>query len=69
MERSRLHRLRATVRHLIEHGGFAVGTQSQLASYFQVSRQYVHQIVSQERERTTMADLTANDAAVRDVGA
>lgn len=47
----RTHKLRIAVRYLLERDCMAKGNQSRLAEHFQVSRQRVHQIVVEERER------------------
>jgi hypothetical protein len=47
----RTRRLRAVVRHLVEHGDLVKGNQATLARHFRVSRQRVHQIVVEERQR------------------
>lgn len=48
----RAEKMRIAVRYLIEKGGMAKGNQSMLARHFKVSRQRVHQIVVEERERS-----------------
>jgi hypothetical protein len=58
MEPERLDRLRSAVRRLVQNGGLAPGAQSQLARYFHVTRQRVHQLVLEERARTS-SDRTA----------
>ena len=50
-DRERLRRLRFVIRRLLEHGGLERGSQSRLAEHFGVSRQYIHQLVNEERER------------------
>lgn len=50
-DRARSDRLRKAVRYLIEHDELALGVQSRLARHFHVSRQRVHQIVEEERQR------------------
>ena len=47
----RTQRLRTTVRYLLEKGGLVKGNQATLARHFHVSRQRVHQIVVEEREK------------------
>ena len=47
----RTRRLRSTVRYLLEKGGLMKGNQATLARHFHVSRQRVHQIVVEEREK------------------
>jgi len=51
--RARLQKMRIAVRYLIEHDCMAKGNQSMLARHFKVSRQRVHQIVVEERQRQT----------------
>ncbi len=51
----RLQRLRAAVRYLLQREGLRHGHQSRLAEHFQVSRQRVHQVVKEERERVRPA--------------
>jgi len=50
-DRERLRRLRFVIRRLLEHGGLERGSQSRLSEHFGVSRQYIHQLVNEERER------------------
>jgi hypothetical protein len=47
----RTKRLRTAVRYLLDREGLPKGGQSELARIFKVSRQRVHQIVAEERER------------------
>jgi hypothetical protein len=47
----RTQRLRIAVRYLLERDCLAKGNQSRLAEHFKVSRQRVHQIVVEERQR------------------
>ena len=47
----RTQRLRIAVRYLLERDCLAKGNQSRLAEHFKVSRQRVHQIVNEERQR------------------
>jgi hypothetical protein len=47
----RTQRLRIAVRYLLERNCLAKGNQSRLAEHFKVSRQRVHQIVVEERQR------------------
>jgi hypothetical protein len=47
----RTRKIRVAVRYLIDHGCLYKGNQSRLAEHFQVSRQRVHQIVVEERNR------------------
>lgn len=52
----RARRLRIAVRYLLERGGLAPGSQSQLARHFKVSRQRVNQIVAEERQLLKQSD-------------
>ena len=47
-------RLRKVVRHLLDNDQLEKGIQSKLARHFKVSRQRVHQIVQEERQRMGM---------------
>lgn len=47
----RTMKLRIAVRYLLERECLAKGNQSLLAEHFKVSRQRVHQIVVEERQR------------------
>ncbi|MBI5288469.1 MAG: hypothetical protein HY873_05810, partial [Chloroflexi bacterium] len=47
----RTQKLRIAVRYLLERDCMAKGNQSRLAEHFKVSRQRVHQIVCEERQR------------------
>mgnify|MGYP001560235944 CR=1 FL=1 len=47
----RTHKLRIAVRYLLERDCLAKGNQTRLAEHFKVSRQRVHQIVVEERQR------------------
>ena len=58
-DHERLRRLRFVIRRLLEDGGLARGSQSRLAEHFGVSRQYIHQLVNEERER--LEGLSAKD--------
>jgi hypothetical protein len=60
-DRERLRRLRFVIRRLLEHGGLERGSQSRLAEHFGVSRQYIHQLVSEERERRDALELGNGD--------
>ena len=51
----RTRKIRVAVRYLIDHGCLHKGNQSRLAEHFQVSRQRVHQIVVEERQRDAYA--------------
>jgi hypothetical protein len=50
-EPGRTQKMRIAVRYLIENNCLAKGNQSMLARHFKVSRQRVHQIVVEERQR------------------
>ena len=60
-DRERLRRLRFVIRRLLDHGGLERGSQSRLAEHFGVSRQYIHQLVNEERERLDVAGIAADD--------
>jgi hypothetical protein len=47
----RTQKLRIAVRYLLERECMAKGNQTRLAEHFKVSRQRVHQIVVEERQR------------------
>ena len=47
----RTQKLRIAVRYLLERECLAKGNQTRLAEHFKVSRQRVHQIVVEERQR------------------
>ena len=47
----RTRKLRVAVRYLVERGPLLKGNQSTLARHFNVSRQRVHQIVLEEKQR------------------
>ena len=47
----RTQKLRIAVRYLLERDCLAKGNQTRLAEHFHVSRQRVHQIVVEERQR------------------
>ena len=46
------------VRYMIEHGTLVQGSQSRLAEHFKVTRQRVHQIVVEERQRLARTSST-----------
>ena len=48
----RTMKLRIAVRYLLDRECLAKGNQTRLAEHFKVSRQRVHQIVVEERQRT-----------------
>lgn len=47
----RTRKIRVAVRYLLEHNCLHKGNQTRIAEHFQVSRQRVHQIVVEERNR------------------
>jgi hypothetical protein len=51
----RTRKIRIAVRYLLDHGCLHKGNQTRLAEHFQVSRQRVHQIVVEERQRDLYA--------------
>ncbi len=55
-------KLRIAVRYLLEHHSFEKGNQTRLAEHFHVSRQRVHQIVVEERQRRLAAQAAATPA-------
>jgi hypothetical protein len=55
-------RLRTAVRYLVEQGNLVKGNQATLARHFHVSRQRVHQIVREERDRLGITDSPAEGA-------
>ncbi len=54
----RTERLRRAVSYMLEHGTLVQGSQSRLAEHFKVTRQRVHQIVVEERQRLTRTSST-----------
>jgi len=60
---ARTERLRTAIRYMLEHGTLAPGSQSRLAEHFEVSRQRVHQIVVEERQRRQGQASTAGAGA------
>jgi hypothetical protein len=50
----RTRKIRIAVRYLLERGCLAKGNQTRLAEHFHVSRQRVHQIVVEERQRAEL---------------
>ncbi len=50
-DRERLQKLRVVVRYLLVQDALEHGHQSWIARHFRLSRQRVHQIVLEERER------------------
>lgn len=65
----RTRRLRTAVRYLVETGGMVKGNQATLARHFHVSRQRVHQIVMEERQRMGLGAGEANGVARHAAGA
>jgi hypothetical protein len=59
----RTRKIRIAVRYLLERDCLAKGNQSRLAEHFQVSRQRIHQIVVEERQR--LVGVPAPAAALR----
>lgn len=53
----RTRKIRIAVRYLMAHDSLQKGNQSRLAEHFHVSRQRVHQIVVEERQRATAATI------------
>jgi hypothetical protein len=51
----RTRKIRIAVRYLMERDSLQKGNQSRLAEHFHVSRQRVHQIVVEERQRAVAA--------------
>jgi hypothetical protein len=60
-DRERLRRLRFVVRRLLERGELKRGGQTRLAEHFGVSRQYVHQIVTEERRSLGLGAHAGDD--------
>lgn len=61
----RTRKIRIAVRYLLDHGCLNKGNQSRLAEHFQVSRQRVHQIVVEERQRDAELAAEAGSAVGR----
>lgn len=64
----RTERLRRAIRYMLDHGTLVQGSQSRLAEHFKVTRQRVHQIVVEERQRSAgvnppSSELTEADPA------
>ena len=59
----RTERLRRAIRYLLEHGTLVQGSQSRLAEHFKVTRQRVHQIVVEERQRLVRTSSTESTMA------
>ncbi len=55
MDPNRLNKLRIAVRYLLREEVLKRGHQSRLAEHFNVSRQRVHQVVNEEKERREAA--------------
>jgi len=51
----RTRKMRIAVRYLLERNNFHKGDQSRLAEHFHVSRQRVHQIFVEERQRLLLS--------------
>ena len=60
----RTEKLRRAVRYMLDHGTLVQGSQSRLAEHFKVTRQRVHQIVVEERHRTTGGGPASPDTEV-----
>jgi predicted XRE-type DNA-binding protein len=58
----RTQKLRIAVRYLLERECMAKGNQTRLAEHFKVSRQRVHQIVVEERQR--FQHIAASNGAI-----
>ena len=54
-EPGRTEKIRVAVRYLLTMNRLEKGTQAELARHFHVSRQRVHQIVVEERQRFASA--------------
>jgi hypothetical protein len=61
----RTQKLRIAIRHLLEKQALEKGIQSTLARHFKVSRQRVHQIVVEERQRSAAAAQTNGTPGLR----
>lgn len=61
----RTQKLRIAVRYLLERDCMAKGNQSRLAEHFKVSRQRVHQIVVEERQRLGFGTAGRADGRLR----
>ena len=55
----RLRKLRVAVRYLLLKEALERGHQSRLAEHFDLSRQRVHQVVIEERERRASAEAVS----------
>ena len=53
----RLRKLRVAVRYLLLRDALERGHQSRLAEHFDLSRQRVHQVVIEERQRRASAEV------------
>jgi plasmid maintenance system antidote protein VapI len=60
----RTQKLRIAVRYLLERECMAKGNQTRLAEHFKVSRQRVHQIVVEERQRLPHASVSLGPPAL-----
>lgn len=65
----RTRKIRVAVRYLIENNCLHKGNQTRIAEHFHVSRQRVHQIVVEERNRRERATATARSMQPRIVEA
>ena len=55
----RLRKLRVAVRYLLLRDALERGHQSRLAEHFDLSRQRVHQVVTEERERRASVEAVS----------
>ena len=55
----RTRKIRIAVRYLMDNNCLHKGNQTRIAEHFHVSRQRVHQIVVEERQRRERAAVTA----------
>ena len=58
-DKERLRKLRVAVRYLLLQDALERGHQTRLAEHFDLTRQRVHQVVVEERERHVAATETA----------
>ena len=59
-DQERLRKLRVAVRYLLLKDALERGHQTRLAEHFDLTRQRVHQVVIEERERRAAAIETAS---------
>ena len=59
-DQERLRKLRVAVRYLLLKDALERGHQTRLAEHFDLTRQRVHQVVIEERERHNAAAETAS---------